>query len=54
MDRKLYKALCQVSEEKIDELYQIAINNPSKFRHGKIEAISRRWHELHDSEVKGV
>ena len=37
-----------------DEIYHIMLNNPSKFSRAKMAAISKRWHELHDDDVRGI
>lgn len=54
MDRKLYNALCNEPTDRIDEMYHIVINNPSSFPKGKKDAIMKRWHELHDNDIRGV
>lgn len=54
MDQKLYKALCNEPTEKIDEAYHVIINNPSALPKSKKDAVIRRWHELHDDDIRGV
>lgn len=54
MDKKLYNALCKESTDMIDEMYHTILNSPHSFSRAKMEAVSRRWHELHDKDMKGV
>lgn len=43
-----------IPDEKVDEIWQIVINNPNAISKRDFEALRKRWHELHDGEIKGV
>lgn len=52
IDAKMYKELCLLSTETIDALYEVVLNNSNMFT-GKMMALRKRWHELHNNDIKG-
>ena len=39
--------------EKVDEIWKIVINHPSSISKKDFDGLRKRWHELHDNNIKG-
>ena len=44
----------EIPAETVDELWSAAINGQSGLSKDQFEWLRKRWHELHDGEMKGV